>query len=77
MKNHFQIHQKEQTELLNVLRRTIYHGENNSTLIIGPRGSGKTFMVNDTITTIRNEMKTKNCSDDLIIVYLSGMSINI
>lgn len=36
-----ELHQQPQEEILNILRRSIYHGENNSALVIGARGSGK------------------------------------
>lgn len=32
--------------LLELLRRTAVHGESNSVLIVGPRGSGKTMVLN-------------------------------
>lgn len=68
----FDIHQQSQDDLLNLLRRLVYHGENNSALVIGPRGSGKTFLINKVIELFIQELKLKNCSDDLIVVYLSG-----
>ena len=68
----FDIHQKSQEELLNLLRRLVYHGENNSALVIGPRGSGKTFLINQVLQTFNQELKDKKCSDDFIVVYLSG-----
>lgn len=69
----FDIHQQSQEDLLNLLRRLVYHGENNSSLVIGPRGSGKTFLINKVIDLFTQELKEKNCSDDLLVVYLSGM----
>ncbi|CAF0767753.1 unnamed protein product [Brachionus calyciflorus] len=68
----FNIHEKSQEELINLLRRLVYHGENNSALVIGPRGSGKTFLINRVLQTFNQELKDKKCSDDLIVVYLSG-----
>ncbi|RNA44947.1 origin recognition complex subunit 4 [Brachionus plicatilis] len=68
----FDIHQQSQDDLLSLLRRLVYHGENNSALVIGPRGSGKTFLINKIIESFTQELKQKNCSDDLIVVYLSG-----
>lgn len=67
------IHSKSLDELLNVFRRLIYHGENNSALLIGPRGSGKTFLVKQALESLRHELLEKNCSDDMIIVNLSGI----
>ena len=69
------IHSQQEEELLGVLKGLVFHGENNSALIIGPRGSGKTFMVRKVLANLRNELKQKNCSDDLILVHLSGKKI--
>jgi origin recognition complex subunit 4 len=66
------IHSNQEHELLNLLKGLVYHGENNSALVIGPRGSGKTFLVRQVLLNLRNEMKEKKCSDDLILVHLSG-----
>lgn len=35
-------HQNEETELLELLQRTVTNGESNSVLLIGPKGIGKT-----------------------------------
>jgi Cdc6-like AAA superfamily ATPase len=67
------LHQRSAEDLLNILHRLIYYGENNSALVIGPRGSGKTFLVKQVLENLRQELREKNCSDDLIIVYLSGL----
>ena len=66
------IHRNSELELTNVLKRLVYQGENNSALVIGPRGSGKTHLINQALENLRSELKTKNCSNDLIIIYLSG-----
>ena len=66
------IHSNQEQELLSVLKGLVYHGENNSALVIGPRGSGKTFMVRQVLLNLRNEMKENQCPDDLILVHLSG-----
>jgi origin recognition complex subunit 4 len=60
-------------DLLTVLKRTIDYGENNSVLVIGPRGSGKTHVVNITIDRVKEYLKAKNCENDLIIIKLSGI----
>ena len=67
-----EIHKRSEDELVNVLKRLIYYGENNSALVIGPRGSGKTYLINQALESIRAELKEKNCSNDLLIIYLSG-----
>jgi origin recognition complex subunit 4 len=60
-------------EIYSLIRRTIEFGENNSALIIGPRGSGKTHVLNDGIERVKEYSKSKNCENDLIIVKLSGL----
>ncbi|NWX20687.1 ORC4 protein, partial [Aegotheles bennettii] len=42
--------------LLELLKRTVVHGESNSALIIGPRGSGKTALLNHVLKEL-TEMK--------------------
>ena len=66
------IHKNAEDELLKVLSGLINYGENNSALVIGPRGSGKTFLIRQVLQTLRNQLKDRNCSDDLIVVRLSG-----
>lgn len=68
-------HDKSRDEILSILKRSIYHGENNSALVIGPRGSGKTYLINEAIKMLRAELKAQNCSSDVIIVSLSGSLI--
>ena len=60
-------------EIYTVIRRTIEYGENNSALVIGPRGSGKTHVLNDSIERVKEYLKSKKCENDLIIVKLSGL----
>ena len=59
-------------ELYTVIRRTIEFGENNSALIIGPRGSGKTHVLCYALDRIKEYLVAKNCENDLILVKLSG-----
>jgi origin recognition complex subunit 4 len=68
----FDIHQKAEQELINVFKRLIDYGENNSALIIGPRGSGKTFLIKHAIKRFRDQLKRKNSANDFIVVYLAG-----
>ena len=70
--NSISIYKNSEDELLDVLRRVIYNCENNSTLIIGPRGSGKTYLINNVFKRLLNELREKNSGDDLLIVNLSG-----
>ncbi|NXY35285.1 ORC4 protein, partial [Pomatorhinus ruficollis] len=43
----------QHSHLLELLRRTTVHGESNSALIIGPRGSGKTALLNHVLKDLR------------------------
>ena len=67
------VHQNECDDLFNLLKRTIDHGENNSALVIGPRGSGKTCIINYALERLKQLMKEKKCDSDLIIIQLSGL----
>ena len=67
------IYKNSEADLLDVLKRVIFNCENNSTLIIGPRGSGKTFLIKRVFEKLFAEMRERNSSeDDLLIVNLSG-----
>lgn len=39
-------YEKERTQLLDLMQKTIQFGESNSALLIGPRGCGKTLVSN-------------------------------
>jgi predicted AAA+ superfamily ATPase len=69
------IHKNAEDELHKVLSGLINYGENNSALVIGPRGSGKTFLIKQVLQTLRHELRERNCSDDLIVIRLSGRFI--
>lgn len=66
------IHKGAEEELFNVFKSVIFHGENNSALVIGPRGSGKTFLVKKVLSKIYAELTAQNCSTDFLLVNLSG-----
>ncbi len=68
----FELHEKECDELLSIFKRTLDHGENNSALIIGPRGTGKTYLVNRALSKLKDYLKSKKCENDLVILKLSG-----
>jgi AAA+ ATPase superfamily predicted ATPase len=68
----FNLHETECDELLGLLKRTIDHGENNSALIIGPRGTGKTNLVNKCLRKLKDHLKSVRCEGDLFLVNLSG-----
>ncbi|NXQ23376.1 ORC4 protein, partial [Alaudala cheleensis] len=44
---------QQYSHLLELLKRTTVHGESNSALIIGPRGSGKTALLNHVLKDLR------------------------
>ncbi|XP_009914303.1 origin recognition complex subunit 4 isoform X1 [Haliaeetus albicilla] len=56
--------------LLELLKRTTVHGESNSALIIGPRGSGKTALLNHVLKEL-TEMK--QVRENLLEVHLNGL----
>ncbi|XP_009460087.1 PREDICTED: origin recognition complex subunit 4 [Nipponia nippon] len=56
--------------LLELLKRTAVHGESNSALIIGPRGSGKTALLNHVLKEL-TEMK--QVRGNLLEVHLNGL----
>ncbi|EOA97413.1 Origin recognition complex subunit 4, partial [Anas platyrhynchos] len=53
--------------LLELLKRTTIHGESNSALIIGPRGSGKTALLN---RVLKDLMEIKQVKENLLEVRL-------
>ncbi|NWY15082.1 ORC4 protein, partial [Aphelocoma coerulescens] len=55
--------------LLELLRRTTVHGESNSALIIGPRGSGKTALLNHVLKDLR---EMEQVTENLLEVHLNG-----
>ncbi|XP_014435294.2 origin recognition complex subunit 4 isoform X2 [Pelodiscus sinensis] len=56
--------------LLELLKRTTIHGESNSALIIGPRGSGKTMLLNHVLKEL---MEIKQVRENLLQVHLNGL----
>ncbi|NXD80512.1 ORC4 protein, partial [Halcyon senegalensis] len=55
--------------LLELLKRTTVHGESNSALIIGPRGSGKTTLINYVLKELKVMRQVK---ENLLEVHLNG-----
>ncbi|NXD22309.1 ORC4 protein, partial [Spelaeornis formosus] len=55
--------------LLELLKRTTVHGESNSALVIGPRGSGKTALLNNVLKDLR---EMKEVRENLLEVHLNG-----
>ncbi|KAJ8960326.1 hypothetical protein NQ318_004060, partial [Aromia moschata] len=63
-------YEKERDQIFDLLKRTVECGESNSALLIGPRGCGKTTLVNDVLRDL-----TSNISfvSDAILVKLHGL----
>ncbi|XP_026217196.1 origin recognition complex subunit 4 [Anabas testudineus] len=56
--------------LLELLKRTAIHGESNSVLIVGPRGAGKTMLLN---CVLRDLLEDKDVQKNLLQVHLNGL----
>lgn len=56
--------------LLELLRRTAVHGESNSVLIVGPRGTGKTMLLNYVLKELQEE---KDVKSNIMLVHLNGL----
>ncbi|XP_053710587.1 origin recognition complex subunit 4 isoform X1 [Synchiropus splendidus] len=56
--------------LLELLKRTAAHGESNSVLIVGPRGSGKTMLLK---CVLRDLLKEADVQRTLLQVHLNGL----
>ncbi|XP_077369225.1 origin recognition complex subunit 4 [Festucalex cinctus] len=56
--------------LLGLLQRTAIHGESNSVLIVGPRGSGKTALLK---CVLRDLLQEKEVQKNLLQVHLNGL----
>ncbi|XP_030310636.1 origin recognition complex subunit 4 isoform X2 [Calypte anna] len=62
--------EQQYKHLLELLKRTTFHGESNSVLIIGPRGSGKTALLNHVLKEITAMEAAKQ---SLLQVHLNGL----
>jgi len=56
--------------LLEMLQRTVEKGESNSLLVLGPRGAGKTAIVNH---VLRVAAEAPSWSENTVVVELSGL----
>uniref|UniRef100_A0A674BP97 Origin recognition complex subunit 4 n=1 Tax=Salmo trutta TaxID=8032 RepID=A0A674BP97_SALTR len=62
--------ESQHKHLLELLRRTAVHGESNSVLIVGPRGSGKTMLLN---CILRELLEVKDINKNVLPVHLNGL----
>ncbi|XP_048237832.1 origin recognition complex subunit 4-like [Haliotis rufescens] len=61
---------KERQQLFDLLKRTTVSGESNSVLLIGPRGSGKTMLLQSVLTELKED---DNIHQNLLQVHLNGL----
>ncbi|XP_053554256.1 origin recognition complex subunit 4 isoform X2 [Bombina bombina] len=61
--------ESQQKHLVELLKRTVIHGESNSALLIGPRGSGKSMLLNDALKEI---LEIKQFKENSLKVHLNG-----
>ncbi|KMQ91338.1 origin recognition complex subunit 4-like protein [Lasius niger] len=66
----FRHHVKERLHVLDLVKRTVEMGESNSALLIGPRGSGKTTLIN---SVLKELSALKSFKDNALIVNLHGL----
>ncbi|XP_049743113.1 origin recognition complex subunit 4 isoform X3 [Elephas maximus indicus] len=62
--------QVQYKHLIELLKRTAIHGESNSVLIIGPRGSGKTMLINHALKEL---MQIEEVNENILQVHLNGL----
>ncbi|XP_043850776.1 origin recognition complex subunit 4 isoform X1 [Dromiciops gliroides] len=67
--------QAQYRHLIELLKRTAVHGESNSALIIGPRGSGKTMKgIREILNQALEElMEIKQVRENVLQVHLNGL----
>ncbi|XP_041487329.1 origin recognition complex subunit 4 isoform X2 [Microtus oregoni] len=61
--------QVQYKHLIELLKRTAINGESNSVLIVGPRGSGKTMLLNHALKEL---MEIQGMSENVLQVHLNG-----
>ncbi|XP_017866392.1 PREDICTED: origin recognition complex subunit 4 [Drosophila arizonae] len=62
-------YESERNNVRQLLQRTAEMGESNSLLLIGPRGAGKTTLINAVLTDL---LENKSFVDNTLIVHLDG-----
>ncbi|RUS71330.1 hypothetical protein EGW08_020895, partial [Elysia chlorotica] len=63
-------YEKERKQLHDLIKRTAVMGESNSLLLIGPRGCGKSMLIQNVLEDVYQEEKIKQ---DLLLVKLNGL----
>ncbi|XP_053621104.1 origin recognition complex subunit 4 [Plodia interpunctella] len=66
----FKNHKQERDHVYDLMKRTIVHGESHSALMLGPRGSGKTTLINSVLHQLSMEV---DLTSDAIVVKLNGL----
>ncbi|CAG9573396.1 unnamed protein product [Danaus chrysippus] len=66
----FRNHDEERKHVYDLITRVILHGESHSALIIGPRGCGKTTLLNSVLHQVSQEADVQN---DALIIKLNGL----
>ncbi|XP_036401578.1 origin recognition complex subunit 4 isoform X1 [Megalops cyprinoides] len=62
--------ESQHKHLLELLRRTAVHGESNSVLIVGPRGAGKTMLLN---CVLKELLEVNEVKKNVLLVHLNGL----
>ncbi|KAM4697646.1 origin recognition complex subunit 4 isoform 2-T2 [Rhinophrynus dorsalis] len=62
--------ESQHKHLVELLKRTVIHGESNSALIIGPRGSGKSMLLKDALEEL---LDIKQIKGNALQVHLNGL----
>ncbi|XP_076625626.1 origin recognition complex subunit 4 [Colletes latitarsis] len=66
----FRHHVKERLHILELLKHTVDMGESNSALLVGPRGCGKTTLINSVLKELSS---IKSFKENALIVNLHGL----
>ncbi|KAJ2938331.1 hypothetical protein O0L34_g13249 [Tuta absoluta] len=66
----FHNHTQSRDHVYDLIKRSVVHGESHSALVIGPRGCGKTTMINSVLHQLSGEVDLEK---DAIIVRLNGL----
>ncbi|CAK8675953.1 unnamed protein product [Clavelina lepadiformis] len=61
--------QSAETDIYNLLKRTVEYAESNSLLIIGPKSCGKSTLIKKVVSRVK---KNENAAKNLLVVNLNG-----